>query len=636
MIILTALVGAVISVDLHGIGAPVAWLAGLAAWGWFLSAAREERSTSVASFHAFPFVQLLVVVVAAAIVRLYKLWELPLGPYPDEILLLRNTLHLLHQPFDAFGHTPLLHEGWVEIPNLYLYFNVVIVKLFGVSYPTLKLFSVIPGIITCGIFFAICHTVVGPRLAVWAALLFAVGHWPVRVSRYGCNVTVAVMLFSLALWFLILALRRRRDIYAYWSGVAGGVCLYSYFGAWIALLSLGLFLLVECAVRRERDVVRTLGAFSIGAAMAAFPLLRYYLFDTSANWTRAREVGLLNAEHPLFVFLDNVWRHALMFHVRGGLYARDNYPGLPMMDVVSGVLLLAGVVVLIKSGGTSFARLILCAFLINFAAGVFSISQEGAPYVARTVAVMVPGFLIVALGLRSLSERLERRLGDHWPARRRHVLPGLATLVVVCLNVYLYFSLEARNLAATRVMTYELRLIGHEIARARGPVYLVTPTVLRKAEANANPDERYAAANPTFHVSPFLSLLAIRYFSGRYDPDRTLPDNLKASRGIGVVDEASLDNPATTIRGPAEVIFSGRDGATLSRIRKRFPDAAVRYVHDILHRPILGIAVLPAREGARDQPVDPSRVSPAPRPPRGTGARENAANEGSAPYSLRG
>jgi hypothetical protein len=110
-------------------------------------------------------------------------------------------------------------------------------------------------------------------------------------------------------------------------------------------------------------------------------------------------------------------------------------------------------------------------------------------------------------------------------------------------------------------------------------------------------------------------VLAIRYFAGRYDPDRTLADNLKASHGIGLVDEASLGNPGTTIRGPAEVIFSGRDGATLSRIRKRFPDATVRYVHDILRRPILGIASLPEREDARKQPVDPSRVSPVLGPP---------------------
>jgi hypothetical protein len=488
MIIFTALVGAVISVDLHGIGAPVAWLAGLAAGRWFVSAPREEPSTSVQ--WAFPLRQLLVVVVAAAIVRLYKLWEWPLGPYPDEILLLRNTLHLLHLPFDAFGHTPLLHAGWVETPNLYLYFNVVIVKLFGVSYPALKLFSVIPGVISCGIFFAICHTVLGSRLVVWAALLFAFGHWPVRLSRYGWNVTVVVMLFSLALWLLILAPRRRHNLYAYWSGVAAGVCLYSYQSAWIALLSLWLFLLAECAVRRERDDYRTLGAFSIGAALAAFPLFRYYLFGTGATWTRAREVSLLNAEHPLSVFLDNIGRHALMFHVRGGLYARDNYPGLPMMDVVSGVLLLAGLVVLVKRRGTSFARLVLCAFFANFAAGVFSISQEGAPYVLRVAAVMVPAFLSVGLGLQSLTDLLERRIGDHWLGWRSHVLPGLLTLVVAGLNAYLYFGLEARNLSATRVMTYELRLIGQEIARTRAPVYLVTPAVLGKAEANAHPEER--------------------------------------------------------------------------------------------------------------------------------------------------
>jgi len=570
----------------------VAWLAGLAAWGGFFAASHEAPAVSTGRRDSARFAQMLLVLLVAGIVRLYRLSELPLGPYPDEILVLKNALHLLHQPFDAFGHTPLLHKGWVETPNLYLYFNALIVKLFGVSYPTMKLFSVIPGIVTCGLFFAICHSVVGGRLAVWAALVFAVGHWPVRLSRYGWDVSFMVMGFALSLWLMTLALRRRRDVYAYCAGLASGVSLYSALGARIALLSLALFLLVECAVRREAAAVRRLVAFLVGATLTALPLYPYYLADASA-WARTRELSILGSEHPLPVFLDNVWRHALMFHVRGGMYARDNYPGLPMMDAVTGLSLLAGLVPLVKSRGTSVARLILCAFVVNFAGGVLSTSQEGAPYVYRTAAVMVPAFLIVAMGFRWLIELFDRRFAGGWPAWRHHVLPGLATLVVVSLNVYLYFGLEARNLAATRVMAHEVRLIGLELARTPARVYLVTPAVLGKTEPRANPGERYAAANPTFHVSPFLSALAIRYFSGRYNPGRTLAENLKASRDIELVAEAFVEDPRTPIRRPAEVIFSTRDRALLVRIQERFPGAVVRYLHDALGRPIVGIAAIP-------------------------------------------
>jgi hypothetical protein len=45
-------------------------------------------------------------------------------------------------------------------------------------------------------------------------------------------------------------------------------------------------------------------------------------------------------------------------------------------------------------------------------------------------------------------------------------------------NLYLYFGLEMKNTAAMRVMAYEPRLIGLEIARDDAPVWLGVPDVL--------------------------------------------------------------------------------------------------------------------------------------------------------------
>ena len=120
----------------------------------------------------------------AGFFRFYKISELPLGPSADEIFTLNNTIDLLNQPLDLFGHTPLFVEGWVETAHLYLYFNLLIVKFFGVSYWTMKLFSALPGII-----FVICRWIVGEQIAFWAALIFATAHWPVRVSRCGWDVS---------------------------------------------------------------------------------------------------------------------------------------------------------------------------------------------------------------------------------------------------------------------------------------------------------------------------------------------------------------------------------------------------------------------------------------------------------------
>ena len=55
-----------------------------------------------------------------------------------------------------------------------------------------------------------------------------------------------------------------------------------------------------------------------------------------------------------------------MFNVLGGTYARDNFPGLTMVDPLTGLLFIAGLVALIRNFNASFARLMGCTFVLNF------------------------------------------------------------------------------------------------------------------------------------------------------------------------------------------------------------------------------------------------------------------------------
>ena len=47
----------------------------------------------------------------------------------------------------------------------------------------------------------------------------------------------------------------------------------------------------------------------------------------------------------LAVLWENLKRHLLMFHFEGDPNGRHNIPGAPMLDVISGVLMLAGLVI---------------------------------------------------------------------------------------------------------------------------------------------------------------------------------------------------------------------------------------------------------------------------------------------------
>jgi hypothetical protein len=592
LIALSAIICLLMLANLHSFWTPLPWLFGIAIWAYYFWSNSVEAFPITTTSFPFSSALLLFVLGAATLIRLFRITELPLGPYADEIFTLNNSLGLLHQPFDLFGHTPLLIAGWVETANLYLYFNLLIAKLFGISYWSMKLFSVIPGVIACGAVFLIGQLLFSRRVALLTAFIFTFAHWPVRLSRYGWDVSFMIMTFALAIWLFLLAVQRGRPLYGYVSGLTAGLGLYSYLAARVCLLSLLFFLAVECATTRGRSIFKHGIAFATGAAIAGYPLLCYYLFDPSAFWVRTAELNVFKVENPLSAIVDNVWRHALMFFTLGGTYARDNVPGLPMMDPVTGLLFIAGLVILFRRINAPSARLIACTLVLNLATGVFSVSQEGAPYVYRTAAVMIPVFLIVGMGAQWLMDQVKSKIEERRLSKNFEVVTWAMLLLIIVLNLYFYFGLEPKNAAAMRVMAYELRLIGLEIAQDDLPIVLVGRDILDPIAVDSKPEEKYVNANPPLILPPAARKLAVINFSGRYDLNETISHNFANPKEIYFVERAFLETNKLPLHDPAKIIFKSSDRKLGELIQKTYPGASIKQIRSIYDESLLSVATL--------------------------------------------
>src|SRR5205809_604176 len=562
-----------IAADLHSAWAAILWCVAIGLWAFYFWPDAAQKPSGSNPW-TFSLAGLAIVLIAAAGARFYRLIDFPLGPFVDEIFTLNSTLVQLEQPFDPFGHTLVFSEAWgKDHANVFLYLNLPVLKFFGVTYWSAKLLPVIPGVIACAIVFLIAERVFNKPVAIATAVLFATAHWSIRLNRYGCVVSLMFMMFALAIWLLLVGIQSERIFYFYCSGIAAGVSLYTYLGARIAVVSLASFIAWECAARRERAVYRQAAAFVAGVLIAAYPFFCYYLSDAAQFWARTSEVSVFNHAHPVQMVLNNIASHALMFHWRGGTFARDNYPGLPMMDPLSGLLLAGGLVMLVRKANT-FARFMACAFVLNFLSGIFSVSQEGAPYIYRTAAVIVPAFLAIGAGLEWFAEK----------TRPRKLL--ILAVPIVVLNLYFYFSFEGQNSAAMRVMAYEPRLIGLEVSRDNLPVWLVSPDVLTQAELHSKPAEEYANANPAVLLPPGLRKLAIINFSGRYDIHQTLSENLAHPKDMYFVEPSALTTGPP--HAPAKIIFNSGN-PELTEIVDRLA-GSVRHVADILGEPLLTVA----------------------------------------------
>ena len=89
-----------IAMDLHSGRAAVLWVLAIALWAaYFWPKATEEKSFGWTP-RSFSLAGFVIVSAGGALARLYRLADLPLGSFVDEIFTLNSTLLQLEQPFD--------------------------------------------------------------------------------------------------------------------------------------------------------------------------------------------------------------------------------------------------------------------------------------------------------------------------------------------------------------------------------------------------------------------------------------------------------------------------------------------------------------------------------------------------------
>jgi hypothetical protein len=193
---------------------------------------------------------------------------------------------------------------------------------------------------------------------------------------------------------------------------------------------------------------------------------------------------------------------------------------------------------------------------------------------------MIPTFIVIGFGLQTIAASAEKYLSS----RRIDLLAWPILLLTAVVNLYLYFGLEPRNSAAMRVMAYEPRLVGLEIARDNLPVYLVGADLFRSV-ARPKAVEKYTGANPAMILPEEITKLAVISFSGRFDLRRTLSSNFEQPKHIHFVEAASLEAGTIQIPGQAKIIFRSANQNLRETIGKNYPDMSVREILGYLGRP---------------------------------------------------
>jgi len=293
---------------------------------------------------------LILIVLVGAFFQFHRLGSIPAEMTSDHAEKLLDVKDVLEGKRSVFFPRNTGREPWQ------FYMTALIIRLTGMplSYLALKLGTALIGTLTVPATYLLAREVAEDRRAgLVAALMVALSHWHIAISRVGLRFPLNPLPVAITLFFLLRGLKHNRRNDFILAGLAMGVGLHGYspFRVMVPFV-LAVLVLDALCDRRPRPggwgQLWTNAALMFAATTLVFlPLLRYMLDNPRMFWYRTlTRTGSLErplARDLLDVFLENQKNGLLMFHWKGDIVWVNTIPHEPALDVIGGALLVLGV-----------------------------------------------------------------------------------------------------------------------------------------------------------------------------------------------------------------------------------------------------------------------------------------------------
>lgn len=286
---------------------------------------------------------LVIILLVAAFLRLYRLDEIPPGVTHDEA----DTGYFVGEVY----RTGRLSQ--VETPYGYAYkpftqySAVPFVALFGANDLALRFHAVFWGLVLLIFTYLWARRALGVAVGLGSAAMVAVTFWTVFDSRFALNSPPCPALFTGAVYFLWLAMDDGEEKRRWWAWALFTLMLagsfYAYEAAGAAAIAFALFFVYLFFADRAR--FRRHGAWLAGALVVAGLLVAPHVLDPS-SWGRTntlsgpiREATRGNLE-PL---LNNAISTLGTFSFSGDSFVTYNLPHRPIFDPVVSLFFYGGI-----------------------------------------------------------------------------------------------------------------------------------------------------------------------------------------------------------------------------------------------------------------------------------------------------
>ncbi len=391
--------------------------AGTSSWAWVKSLPSQLRLPWKISFSGWA----LLILAASALViffRIYRLSQVPPEMVSDQAEKLLDVWDVLNGQASIFFSRNTGREAFQ------MYLTAAVIKVFGTGYSflSLKIGTVLCGLLTLPFIYGLGKEAGNRRAGLFAMVLAGVAYWPNVVSRAGLRYTLYPFFAAATLYFLVRGLRSRKPNDFLLAGLFLGAGLHGYspfrIVPFVVIAAILLYVLHRQSQGARWQAFWWLGIVTVVSLVVFLPLLRYMVDDPNMVAYRAlTRIGSL--ERPLpgpawQIFLKNLWNALTMFAWDNGEVWVISIPHRPALDIVSGALFHLGVVLVLvrylrQRHWLDIFLLVSIPLLLLSSILSLAFPSEN-PILNRTGAAFVPAFVMIGLALDGLLTGIEQKM----------------------------------------------------------------------------------------------------------------------------------------------------------------------------------------------------------------------------------
>ena len=382
------------------------------------SATEAQHETEMS--HWIELALLLMIMGVAIFLRLYGLEDVPPGLSHDELTSSQMAEDVLE------GARPIYFTGGYGQEPLYLYLMAAIVRLFGNNTLSIRLPSVLCGLLGMGASYALARRLFGVRIALIAVAGLAISWWPVFYSRVGLRAITLPLFAALSALFLwqgifrsSVATSHHDWLFAYaafaLAGLFLGFSLYTYLASRLVPVVFAMFASYLALFRRSL-FKRAWAGFALCLVLAGliFLPLGHYLLTHPGVEARIDQLGgplrdwAKGNPRPMLEFTLATLE---IFGLRGEYNPRYNLPFRPVFDPVSAMLFWSGVVLCLARWRRAEYAFLLIWFPITLIPSMVTLRS---PSTIRAIGCLPVLYIFPALSAVALSNWLRHRVRGRW------------------------------------------------------------------------------------------------------------------------------------------------------------------------------------------------------------------------------